>query len=293
MFEQIDRAKQAQYNNNVALVAQQRLPKFAPHSTSDNYKGNDGVRPKTFFDKREAVPRVTRGGSTPIAETNVTPRFFGPEHFGVPADLLGETDLLETAIEFNSSYQQTQVAAANRRKDRIWLEQFFGPNRIGREGLETVEFDSAMSVPAGSVGMTVEKMIDAQQLFLEQDVDWDNEEFFLALPPASFNSLLNQMKATNRDYTGSDTPLAKGVIRHWMGFNIIVSNKIQKNDAGEYRCPVWAKSGMHVGTWGSGVRTRISERDDADYALQIYTTFSFNATRLEECKCGEILCKET
>ncbi|HXJ70320.1 MAG TPA: phage capsid protein, partial [Verrucomicrobiae bacterium] len=54
----------------------------------------------------------------------------------------------------------------------------------------------------------------------------------------------------------------------------------------------WTKSGIKLGI-GKDATARISERDDKNYATQVFYSMIIGATRMEEAKVGIITCSTT
>jgi hypothetical protein len=82
------------------------------------------------------------------------------------------------------------------------------------------------------------------------------------------------------------------IIKRFLGFNFIHSERLPVNGSGQRRVPVWAKTGMHLGIWND-ITNDISQRKDIEnHPYQLYTAMTLGATRLEEKKVVELPCVE-
>jgi hypothetical protein len=110
----------------------------------------------------------------------------------------------------------------------------------------------------------------------------------------------------------NDRPvLVDGRIRRFMGFNLLVTERIpggsgfaaginpglsSADSDGSYVAgsrwllPCWAKSGLTLGMWND-IQASVDRRADKRNAWQVYVTGTFGATRNEEKRCLVINCK--
>ena len=74
-----------------------------------------------------------------------------------------------------------------------------------------------------------------------------------------------------------------------MVFNFIRSERIGVDSNSDHKVLFYAKSGIKLGIGAEPV-ARISERDDKNYATQVFYSMAIGATRMEEKKVGFIEC---
>ena len=73
------------------------------------------------------------------------------------------------------------------------------------------------------------------------------------------------------------------------GFNFIRTERLYSASSVRY-CLAWVKSGVGLAV-GQEVQTRIDERVDMSYAMQVYLCMTCGATRIEDEKVVEIAVK--
>ncbi|PJF37959.1 MAG: hypothetical protein CUN55_19435, partial [Phototrophicales bacterium] len=101
--------------------------------------------------------------------------------------VVDDMELLQTNIAPQGAFVTSAVAALNRDKDDLFLAAFFGNAQTGESGGTTTAFDSNNQVAhnvGSTTGMNVEKMRRAQRILLDNDVDIDMEEIYMAVSPS-------------------------------------------------------------------------------------------------------------
>jgi hypothetical protein len=191
------------------------------------------------------------------------------------------------------------------------LSGFFNTNKTGENGSTDTGLLSAfgsgsqvVAVNTGSsanTGLNIAKLRAAKRILLQAEVDIDNDPLFMAISAKQHDDLLNEAQAISLDY--SSTPvLEDGRIRKFMGFNFIQSERIPGAGAynagmnpalivpgGQNWVPFWAKSGVCLGKWNELV-AKVGERVDKNHGEQVSLRMTLGATRLEERRCGYIVC---
>ena len=85
--------------------------------------------------------------------------------------------------------------------------------------------------------------------------------------------------------------LAQGEINSYLGFKFIRSQRLGTDSNGNRQVLVFTSTGLGLAV-GADIQTRISERDDKNYATQVFLSMSIGATRIEDEKVVEIACTE-
>jgi hypothetical protein len=101
-------------------------------------------------------------------------------------------------------------------------------------------------------------------------------------------SLMNSTKATSADYN-TVRALATGNLDSFHGFKFVRSERIGTDSNSDHKVLFYAKSGLKLAI-GADISGRISERDDKNYATQVFASMTIGATRMEETKVGYIEC---
>lgn len=276
------------YKSTVMGLLQQNDSRFRMAVTEDRYTGKAGkaveqVGPVT------AQKRTSRHADTPLISTPHDARWVHPQDYEW-ADLIDDQDKLRMIIDPTSPYALNGMKSMRRAFDDEIVDAFFGSAKTGEDGTTSTSFLGDNQVTSGSVGMTVAKLRAAKKLLLSHEVDPDMDELYCSISAEQHDDLLGEVQTTNKDYT--DRPvLVDGMITQFMGFRFILSERLPVNSSSERRCPVWAKSGMHVGLW-QDMMVDIGVRRDKSNAMQVYICQTIGATRLEEKKVVEIPCSE-
>lgn len=288
MSQEITTAFVQDYRSTMQGLLQQNDSRFRMASTEDTYTGKAGKAVEQIG-AVAARKKTTRHGDTPLIETPHDARWVHPSDYEW-ADLIDNEDKLRMIVDPTSPYAINGMKAARRAFDDEFIDAYFGTAKTGEDGTTNTVFLPASQVASGSVGMTVQKLRAAKKKLLAAEVDPDMDELFCAISAEQHDDLLGETQTTNKDYT--DRPvLVDGMITQFMGFKFILSERLPVDGSGFRRCPVWAKSGVHMGVW-QDIDARVTERADKSYSVQVYVCTTIGGTRLEEKKCVEIPCNE-
>jgi len=278
-----------QYTSNVQMLLQQKQSRLRKAVTEDTYVGRNGQVVQQVG-AVTAKKKTTRNSDTPLIDTPHGSRFVNPVDYEY-ADLIDKQDRVRTIAELSNPYARAGAMAMKRAMDDEIIQAFFGTAKTGNDGTGSEAFDTSnFQIAAGSAGMTIAKLRQAKRILLEQENDWDEDDFYIALSARQFDDLLATTEISSRDYN-TVAALKDGTIDYYMGFNFIHSERLQKT-GNNRRVPVWAKSGMHLGVWDD-METDISQRKDKSNAWQVYVCATFGGTRLENGKVIEVLCDES
>lgn len=283
-----------EYSTNLELLSQQKTPKLAPYCMVQQASGSKAFRMMSQIDSTEAQLRSTSAKPAVNIDINHDGRWVYPLMYDW-GKVIDDIDLLQTNIAPQGAYVQSAIAALNRTTDDLFASAFFGDARTGETGATTTSFDSnnvvAVDLGGSAEGMTVEKMREAQKILLDNDVDIDMEEIYMAVAPKQHDDLLALTTVVSTDF--NDRPvLVDGRVRKFLNMNIIISTRLPTDGSGYRRNPVWVPSGMGCGLWKeiSGViRKRPDLQGEPDYAE---ASMMKGFTRLEEAKCVEIKSSE-
>jgi capsid protein len=125
---------------------------------------------------------------------------------------------------------------------------------------------------------------------MQANVNMDADQFFVAMTAQQFDDLLAEVQTTSLDYNTKPV-LVDGRISNFMGFTFVHTELLAKASTTR-SCIAWAKSGIHLGLW-KDVSSSIDKRPDKSNSMQVYSTGTFGATRLEQGRVVEIQCTET
>lgn len=304
MSNGITTAQAQQYATNVAMLLQQQGSRLRQYVTEYPLHGK-AASVLEQFGAVTAVKNQGRHSDTPLVGVPQDRRWVYPTDYDW-ADLIDNQDKLRLLIDPSGPYTQAGVMALGRGIDDIIIDGIFSNNNTGENGSTAVgtitAYNSGSQVVAastgatGNTGLNVAKLRAAKKLLLQAEVDIDNDMLFCGITATQHDNLLNEVQATNLDYT--DRPvLQEGRIRSFMGFNFIHTERIPGgpsyagsiNTSGLYYVPVWAKSGVGLGIWND-IQASVDKRPDKRNSWQVYVTGTFGATRLEEKRVVQINC---
>jgi len=294
-----------QYTDNVQHLLQDKGGKLINTVMVGEHQGKQAA----VVDQYGVVEMQEKGGAkyAPITFSDVPHerRWVAPTQYdlAIPVD---DFDKLRTISDPTNAYVEAGRKAIARKEDDLILDAFFATAKIGKDGTETEAFDtSAYQIAvdygaSGNTGLTVAKLKRAVKLFLEAEVDFDDEsnQRFVAITSNQNEDLLDEVQIINSDYRGEKPVLdGDGRIKAFMGFTFIHIERLSVDSNSYRRLPCWVKSGMHLGRFnpsGHGPLTvDISQRKDLKgHPYQIYFDMAGGATRTEQGKVIEILAAE-
>lgn len=288
----IDTALVKQFNANVEILSQQkgsRLRNVVRLKT-------DVVGEDTYIDqigKTTAVKRTTRHSDTPIVNTEWQRRKISMVDYDW-ADLIDKADKLKMLADPTGEYSMNASFALGRSLDVELIAKAFATAYTGKSGGTSTTFPSGNVVSVGASGLTLAKMLSAKQILDDNDVDPEEPRYW-ALCSKQIQDLLKIDEFISADFNtvkalvaGARMPFA------FMGFTFIpISSTLLATDSNSYRRNiVWAKNGLALAI-AKDIVTRVTERDDKNFSVQVYGSIGCGASRLDEDKVVEVKCDES
>lgn len=312
MSSEITTAFVKQFSANVFHLSQQKGSRLASLVRNESQRGKSA-----FYDRIgavTAVKRTSRHADTPQIDTPHSRRRVTLVDYEW-ADLIDDADKLRMLIDPASDYAQSAVFALGRSKDDVIIENALGNAYGGEEGSSTVTLADANKVVAfdgtSTTGnnLNIQTLRKVKQRFDANDVD-ESIPRYIAIGSSQLNSLLGETAIQSADYN-TVKALVQGEIDTFLGFKFVrterlatlADNPSYNNADGSYnsgsqtlatgarRCIAWAQDGLLLAT-AKDVNGKISERADKSYSTQVYACMGIGATRMEENKVVEVLCKE-
>lgn len=309
MSQEITQAFVDQFSANVFHLSQQKGSRLKPAVRNESQNGESA-----FYDrigKVSAVKKAGRHSDTPQLDTPHSRRMVTLEDYEW-ADLIDQQDKIRMLNDPASEYVMAAMWAMGRSMDDEIIAASVGSAYAGQKGQTTVAHPDSQKYAAndGAVftNLNVRTLRAVRRKFWQNEVN-DGEELYIGVSALQLESLLGQTEVTSHDYN-TVRALVQGEIDTFMGFKFLHSERLGTQAAGQLasattgavgagtstagfrKCFAWSKQGILLAI-GKDIQARISERDDKSYATQAYTCMSVGATRMEEEKVVEILCKET
>lgn len=302
MSVQITTAFVDQFKANILLLSQQKESVLRQVCRMEDVTGD------TMYVERigatEAQLIADRHGDTPQIDTPHSRRKLTMADYNW-ADLIDTLDRLKMLIDPQSTYAQNAVMAFNRSIDDVIITALGGAAYGGHAGGTTINhYDigecgiilssgvvsttGAEPADATATGLTVAKLLTCKQLLDDAEIDPARQRYVVT-NPYNINQLLNTTEVKSSDYN-TVKALAMGQINSFMGFNFLMSTRLQADatDTDSTNCYAFAQDAIVLAI-SKEPTVRISERDDKNYSTQVYVEMSIGATRVEGPAVVQIL----
>ena len=286
MSTQITTAFVNQFSANVQMLSQQMGSLLRNAVDTESVNGE-----KAFFDQvgqAAAVLRTSRHQDTPLVETPHTRRMVTMADYEY-ADLIDDSDKVRLLVDPTSTYSRAAAAAMGRAMDDVIITAALGSSQTGKDGSTTTALPAGQKIAHGSAGLTIAKLVSAKELLDAASVDPSIPRHII-VSPKQVSDLLNNTTVTSSDFN-TVKALAQGEINSFVGFNFIVSNRLNTDSNSDRQVIAFAQDGMKLAV-GKEPAARIDERADKSYSTQVYYCQTIGATRMEEEKVVEIACNE-
>ena len=286
MSTQITTAFVNQFSANVQMLSQQMGSLLRNAVDTESVNGE-----KAFFDQvgqAAAVLRTSRHADTPLVETPHTRRMVTMSDYEY-ADLIDDSDKVRLLVDPTSTYSRAAAAAMGRAMDDVIITAALGTSQTGKDGSTSTALPAGQKIAHGSAGLTIAKLVSAKELLDAASVDPSIPRHII-VSPKQISDLLNNTTVTSADFN-TVKALAQGEINSFVGFNFIVSNRLNTDSNSDRQVIAFAQDGLKLAV-GKEPAARIDERADKSYSTQVYYCQTIGATRMEEAKVVEIACNE-
>ena len=286
MSTQITTAFVQQFSANIQMLSQQKGSLLRNAVDSESVNGE-----KAFFDQvgaAAAVLRTSRHADTPLVETPHSRRMVTMADYEY-ADLIDDQDKVRLLADPTSTYSQAAAAAMGRAMDDVIITAALGTATTGKDGSTSTTLPAGQKIAHGSAGLTIAKLLSAKEVLDANSVDPSITRHII-VPPKQISDLLNNTTVTSSDFN-TVKALATGDLNSFVGFNFIVSNRLNTDSNSDRQVIAFASDGIKLAV-GKEPSARIDERADKSYSTQVYYCQSIGATRMEEEKVVEIACNE-
>ena len=295
-----------QYSPMLYLLAEQKGSRFQDKVRRETITSAE----EAYFDTIGSVvaqKKTTRHGPTPLVEADFGRRKCAPEDYEV-ANPVDSEDKLKMIVDPTSTFALRQANAMGKAKDAAIIEAALGTALCGKTGATSKEFkDESISIGGTAAGALVTtlgtlaavgtvadidlgKILKMMEIFNNADVDPDIPKYWV-VSPKDIRDMLDITELTSADYV-TVKAIQQGTIGSVAGFNWFWSNLLGVDAATSTatRTFAWAQDGIILGT-AQEIQTRIDERADLSYTIQVYSKMSMGAVRMEGAKVHECLCK--
>ena len=281
-----------EYSTNLQLLLQQEGSRLSEAVMQGSHVGKSA----SPIDQMGSISMQTPAGRfAPIGrvDASLTRRWCYPADFDLN-QLVDSFDELQVLADPKSQMVTNALYAAGRKRDEVILAALLGTSYTGETGGTSVVLPTAQKVAvnfggAGNTGYTLAKLKNAVKILRKGLKGNPNETVYCAIGADEMDSLMAEVMVTSSDFNGGKPVLKDGMIDFFMGVRFILTELVTVTSSVAY-CPMWIKSGAHLGNWGS-LSTDVSQRKDlAGHPWQAYVKMSIGATRLEEEKVVQVAC---
>jgi|TARA_Y100000310_G_scaffold250498_1_gene256732 hypothetical protein len=290
MSIQITTAFVEQYKGNVEHLVQQKGSRLRDKVSVETVVGKNA-----YFEQigsTAARVRTTRHQDTPRMDTPHSRRRVSLVDYDW-ADLIDDEDRVRMLIDPAGPYSIAASAAMGRAMDEAIIDAADGTAYTGVAGGTSTSYDSNNTVdvqvgisPAADTGLNVGKLRAAKQILDANEADDDNRT--MVINAKQLQNLLAETEVTSSDYA-SVKALVQGEVNTFLGFNFVRTELIETDSNSDHKVLFWQNAGMKLAI-GKDSAVKISERDDKNYATQVFVSMSIGATRMQEELVGYIEC---
>ena len=273
MSVQITTAFVEQYSANVMHLAQQQGSRIRSSVRVETVVGKNA-----FFEQigaTSARKRTSRHSDTPRMDTPHSRRRVSLIDYDW-ADLIDNEDKVRMLIDPTSPYALAAANAMGRAMDDEIINAADGTAFTGVAGGTSTSYS----------GLNVGKLRRAKQLLDVSEVE--DEDRFCAINAKQLENLLAETEITSSDYNIVKA-LVHGEVNTFLGFDFLRTERLEVDANADDKVLYWQKKGLLLGV-GQNPIARISERDDKNYAMQVFNSMAIGATRMEEVRVGYIEC---
>lgn len=291
MSDTITQAMVLQFNSNVYMLSQQKGSKLrskvrqkVTHALKDSF---DRMAPAT-----RPQLKIARHQDTPLTEQIHSRRWQTLLDF-VHADLVDREDEIRILIDPASIYAQNFAMAFGREYDHRIVAAFTADSDNGQFGGTAAVFPAGNTIASGGTGLTAAKIRQYKRILDEKDVSPEGR--VAVVSPQAMEDLLGVTEITSSDYN-TVKALVQGTIEGntWMGFEwVMLSPDILPIDGSLDRSTFFfQRDGMGF-MIGRDFRTEMDRRPDKMNSLQVMSTASFNAVRIDDDAVLHVLVRES
>ena len=273
-----------QFSAQVRILSQQRMSKLRASVMNESavgeavaveFVGGAGIRANVVD---------TRHGDTPLNNTPHSRRWVYPVDYDY-ADMIDTEDKVRMLAQPENAYSRVHAAIMGREIDIEIVRALGGTSTTGKDasGSQALPTGNKRNASAsGSVNtpLGISDLRWAKQQLDEAEVD-EMYPRFAIMQAAGIENLLRTTAITSADYNAVRA-LVHGEINTFMGFNFIRCERVTNARAFFYAQPA-----VCLKTWREP-STVADRRPDKRNAMQLYTSGTWGATRLEDAMVFQV-----
>lgn len=282
----IDAHFTTEFNTNWLMRVQQKTARLDAYVEDEQFNGERKRWDRLH--KQSSTKRTSRIEPTGATEADSDSVWGYRDNYKL-ANILDATDAknLGALVLPTSGYVASHAAAYNRDLDDIAIAAALGSVMTGELGTTPEVLPSGQKIAHGSVGLTLTKLLTANEILEGADLD-DDSMRVLVVAPQQLTNLLATTEIKSADYN-SVKALVNGQIDTFMGFKFIKNTRLPKASTTR-TCVAWVKGA--VKRFRGAMITDIAERKDLTNSSQILSTWDLGAARVYYEGVVQIDCTE-
>lgn len=203
--------------------------------------------------------------------------------------LVDTEDEISMGLDPKSALMTAGKNAIGRKIDDYIISALRGTAMTGTDGTTSTALGSGQKVAAAATGLTLTKILDAQELMNSADVP-ESERFFV-YGPKQLKDLLKITEVTSIDFNAQKA-LVAGNMAAFLGFTWIMSTRLPTSSTTRYNL-AYNRMGILLASAG-GITASIDKViTKVRQPWQIYADIYCGATRMEEEMVVEVACIES
>lgn len=280
------------FESTASMLVQQKLSKFRSKVTEKSPGATDKHSFRSVAARGALVDRGNLGlvaGKRPA--TNYADTVFHERVCSTTpkntADSFSKPDMRRMLENPQSEIYRAMLPQVGRTFDDVIVAAFHASplDSLGN----AYAFGATGTTPTlGGAGIpwSLDLLMACLQAFNTDDVDED-EEKFIAVPPAVITAILNEPKATSVDYANAKALQSGKLQDSWMGFTWNMSNRLNHPVAGETYCQAWTRDAMGLLVLGD-VAFEYGKNPAAQFDTTVQLDIDIGAVRIQDEKCKRI-----
>lgn len=204
-------------------------------------------------------------------------------------EVIEQEDIVQMLIDPKSATTENLVMNMGRAVDDIIIGSAFAD--AATDGGSDSAFPAGQIVGDYTGEISLDFCLEVAEVFDANDVD-PSEPKFMVIGPKQKRKLMQLIEVTSSDFSNKQA-LATGYLPDFLGFNWIVSNRLNVPSADQLDCIAMTKKalGLHV---AGDIRSKVAERPDMSFAWQVYLMLNMDAVRVEDehivqCKLADTI----
>jgi hypothetical protein len=278
----VDEVFVSTYEANLRHLAQQSQSRLRPKVVERGLNSEEHNWER--LGTAEAQVKSTRLQATPVQDFPWSRRVSVPTTYDV-GDSTEQEDPVQMLIDPNSNLARAQGNAMRRAYDDEIIAAATGTALDG--GGVANAFPDAQKVFGATVDVydtpiTFDLITQVTERFLDNDIDPDEPKCFV-IGPVQARKLLQLTEATSADFTTLRPLQTRGYVQSWMGYEWIVSTRLNHPTAPGTDIDCFAFTRMALGLMvDRDITSRVAEDPSVSFAWRIYTFATFGAIRVED-----------